>query len=134
MPDFFLVSGECQIWSIGVRDGRKMRPFLKYGLVRMCRGAVLGSSVGLATDNAASSFTGIAISEVVSVATDVVRILPMLGDLFWLVMLFPVVAHTYKDVCLYPMQTRYQKEMEIIIPFVMGMLVATLGVGSWEEM
>ena len=103
-----------------------MRTSFNYGAVRLCRSTLLASSIGLLTNDATTSLSGIAISEATSIAVDVVRILPMFGDIFWLILLFPVSVNIYKDVCMYSMQTRYEKELQLLAPFVAGLLFATL--------
>ena len=103
-----------------------MRPSFVYGAVRASRGAAVAASVGLLTDDPNLSLAAVAVSEVGSVAVDMLRILPLLGNLFWLIMLFPVVVQTYKDVYVYSFNDRYARELDRLLPFVVGMMSTML--------
>lgn len=86
----------------------------------------MAASVGLLTNDPNLSLAAVAVSEVGSVAVDVIHILPLFGNLFWLIMLFPVVVQTYKDVYMYSFNDRYERELDRLLPFVIGMMSTLL--------
>ena len=75
--------------------------------------------------------TPIAISEIASVTSEIVAILPSFGSILWMLLLFPTFTRVYYDVIIYNTSQKQEKEINIL-KYCSCMLVFIMTVRLFE--
>ena len=100
-----------------------MRELTTYIALRAGRAASVASAAAVVTNNVDAAIPAVAISELFSVGSDVAAILPLFGNVFWLVLLFPHAIHMYTDVYLFNARERHRMELSRVGPCALLLLV-----------
>ena len=94
-----------------------------YPLVRLGRGLVAVTAVRVAVGDYADAPIVLATSETLSVAYDLVNILPFFGNMLWMVLLLPTWTQIYCDCYLYLKRESHRREFRRLVVVYTAMML-----------
>ena len=91
--------------------------------VRLGRGIAAALGTNIITETWDNTIGLVAISEIVSVASELWSILPYFGNIMWMILLFPTIFTVYSDLFWNINSKRQEKELVMLLCFILASII-----------